>query len=1245
MLPGDVFYYAANSSVLCVQRDELLQPPQEQQQQKNLHLNPAAPVFRQAGPDKGRSQTEGSPSSERDTTQAATTETAVPGQLTNGDVHVVSNGPGSGYMVSLQSGGSARSDSGHQATGSAGVVATAGLVTGGQGQLMTASQSTGQPATMVGVTPQPQQQGTYQLMQDTAGAFRQPQSAVPAVPVQQQVALAQGNANGSSETAVSENPASQPEAANGDGDSPLDNSAVDSDDDEPWDGIEKDYPEEVLLTIRRQIEYYFSAENLPNDKYLNQNMDKDKYVSLNVIAGFNRMRQICKDGKGQMIQAIKSSSVLELNEKKSRVRVTQTRKTLTLRGLPPRATEDDVKSVLRDNDCPVAMHIENIMVQNNVSNWYVSFENEAHCLDAFFKLHGSKAQLNGYTIGCCIKSSGTHAASGYFPSQEETQQRKIAHAQQGAAAGAPPTPISPQTQSQAALIQHQYGAMPIHHPSFMQAGHQSLYYPQGAHPQSMYMNPYVPQMITQGWPGAAGLDPGLVSIEAICLAYRQRRAASQQIMQNNGLQPQHIRTPMARPHLVQSGNAQHRFAKPPRSNRQSNLERSASERPSDRPSQVTVSGSQARSSPRNADGNGGALVPQGAYVPRRHDEVTAVMPQPPATQHQYITPLVTQPQQQQQHASNSGAVVAPNPAVMDPAAAATGQHFQPQQQHHQQPLMVQTGLGGNTTGTVPPQTNNPPPMGHHQSHHPHHHHHQPPPPLPHHHHQQQQQQQQHHSHHHHPPPPHHHQQQQQPSQPGAPHHPHPHHHHHHQPPPPHHQHVSVNQHHTQQPPPQPPPHHPHQQTGQGAGHHPHHQHGLMPPHHHHNHQLPPPPPGPQHQQQHHHHPQHQNAPQGGRNDRRPRRKREDNPRSSRQNERNQSNRANFSSQVPPVADNFTMEANSFPPLPGVTSNIASSENMFENKLADVVRGRPRLPGGTSASSSVASSVRATSTTPSPVATPAPNSVPAAAASISSAGTAGNTTASHPQSLPAPALVEVRSAEVCEPAADDEVASSSPDDDVDAGSQDVRVAPDVQGASDSLGAPLPQRGPKATTPVANVGAPGQRHMELAGRPSLGQPAPSVRPQPQQAAQQMVSPVCAVAPAEASGPKLSYAQIAAQKNREAAGNNGVNAAEPPAVAAVVANNVQATSGGNPSAPQTCAAPGGNSTYKAAPTGNGLREQQIGQPQANRTVPRATKDSSPRVEGPPNSRPVNGRRNSKENRAVAGKFDRRKGDGRAK
>lgn len=138
-------------------------------------------------------------------------------------------------------------------------------------------------------------------------------------------------------------------------------------------------------------------------------------------------------------------------------------------------------------------------------------------------------------------------------------------------------------------------------------------------------------------------------------------------------------------------------------------------------------------------------------------------------------------------------------------------------------------------------------------------------------------------------------------------------------------------------------------------------------------------------------------------------------------------------------------------------------------------------------------------------------------------------------------------------------------------------------------------------------------------------------------------------DGAGLKLSYAQILAQKNREAANaNNGV-IVDAPVVNTVITNSEKSAPAVSPG--QTAAVPPGNAApHKGAPVGNGLREQPTGPPQSVRPNSRPIKDNSSRVEGPPNSRPINGRRNSgnsKENRdrVIPGKFDRRKADNRAK
>ena len=42
-------------------------------------------------------------------------------------------------------------------------------------------------------------------------------------------------------------------------------------------------------------EYYFSTENLEADIFLRQQMSKDGYVSLSLIASFNRVQTLCDD--------------------------------------------------------------------------------------------------------------------------------------------------------------------------------------------------------------------------------------------------------------------------------------------------------------------------------------------------------------------------------------------------------------------------------------------------------------------------------------------------------------------------------------------------------------------------------------------------------------------------------------------------------------------------------------------------------------------------------------------------------------------------------------------------------------------------------------------------------------------------------------------------------------------------------------------------------------------------------------
>lgn len=60
-------------------------------------------------------------------------------------------------------------------------------------------------------------------------------------------------------------------------------------------GMEADVEDQRRMqrdAIQQQVEYYFSAENLAKDLYLRQQMNQEGWVSIHVIAGFNRLRKM-----------------------------------------------------------------------------------------------------------------------------------------------------------------------------------------------------------------------------------------------------------------------------------------------------------------------------------------------------------------------------------------------------------------------------------------------------------------------------------------------------------------------------------------------------------------------------------------------------------------------------------------------------------------------------------------------------------------------------------------------------------------------------------------------------------------------------------------------------------------------------------------------------------------------------------------------------------------------------------------
>lgn len=65
--------------------------------------------------------------------------------------------------------------------------------------------------------------------------------------------------------------------------------------------------------IKKQIEYYFSEENLANDIFMRRKMSKDGFIPVSLIASFNRMKQLTQDVK-LIVDVCKTSEKLEVKD-------------------------------------------------------------------------------------------------------------------------------------------------------------------------------------------------------------------------------------------------------------------------------------------------------------------------------------------------------------------------------------------------------------------------------------------------------------------------------------------------------------------------------------------------------------------------------------------------------------------------------------------------------------------------------------------------------------------------------------------------------------------------------------------------------------------------------------------------------------------------------------------------------------------------------------------------------------------
>ncbi|PKA60132.1 hypothetical protein AXF42_Ash009816 [Apostasia shenzhenica] len=78
-------------------------------------------------------------------------------------------------------------------------------------------------------------------------------------------------------------------------------------------------PDPQRTMLLKQIEYYFSQDNLCKDLYLRQNMDKQGWVPISLIASFNKVKRLTNSIQ-YLVDTVQLSSVVEVQGEKLRKR-------------------------------------------------------------------------------------------------------------------------------------------------------------------------------------------------------------------------------------------------------------------------------------------------------------------------------------------------------------------------------------------------------------------------------------------------------------------------------------------------------------------------------------------------------------------------------------------------------------------------------------------------------------------------------------------------------------------------------------------------------------------------------------------------------------------------------------------------------------------------------------------------------------------------------------------------------------
>ncbi|XP_052396962.1 la-related protein 4 isoform X2 [Carassius gibelio] len=188
---------------------------------------------------------------------------------------------------------------------------------------------------------------------------------------------------------------------------------------------EQPVSEETLReSLKKELEFCFSRENLSKDLYLISQMDSDQFVPIWTIASMEGIK-VLTTNTDLILDVLRSSPMVQVDEKGEKVRPNHKRCIIILREVPETTPVEEVETLFKNDNCPKVISVE--FAHNN--NWYITFQSDTDAQQAYKYLREEVKTFQGKPIMARIKAINTFfAKNGYrsldcsvYPQQSHTQ--------------------------------------------------------------------------------------------------------------------------------------------------------------------------------------------------------------------------------------------------------------------------------------------------------------------------------------------------------------------------------------------------------------------------------------------------------------------------------------------------------------------------------------------------------------------------------------------------------------------------------------------------------------------------------------------------------------------------------------------------------------------------------------------------------------------------------------------------------